>query len=427
MLASFALRAYYVSYVPIERMQHDGGEPYELLGHLGYITYLLENGFLPDFDVRMANQFWHPPLHYIFSAWLLKLWWALFPGSEGSFEILQLLPLLSVTIAIFVSFRILEMFYEDDRPVLCTLLVYLAFQPIFIFFSGSINNDAPALMWSVSALYFALRWYRTPSLKLILLTALCFGAGLSTKLSVCLMAAPVTVLFLSRFFRKPKQYLSQFGAFLCVSVPAGLWWYVRNYLLYRVPFNFIWDVQNGHELIGYVGDIPLIRRFTDFNPEKFFYINTYVQYSGSHRDVNPLAVLIKSAANELWSWSFQDGAVKKLSYHVLLCTLCLSIAAIPALAVFAAGKGRVKADRTERTAVLTLIAVMLASFYTFTVKYPYVWSMDVRYVTPLLLAAALCFGSMMTANRKARYGMYFLIALFAASEIMFILWARSVF
>jgi len=56
MLGSFFLRLYYVSVISVYKNQHDGGMPGGF-GHLGYISYFVDNTSFPDFDVSKVDQF----------------------------------------------------------------------------------------------------------------------------------------------------------------------------------------------------------------------------------------------------------------------------------------------------------------------------------------------------------------------------------
>ena len=70
------------------------------------------------------------------------------------------------------------------------------FNPTLFLFSGYISDDTPAMMWSIIAVYFLFRWYKTEKSLYILAAAAGFGFGVLTKLSV-LMAVPAIIsLFL---------------------------------------------------------------------------------------------------------------------------------------------------------------------------------------------------------------------------------------
>ena len=471
--ASFLLRAYYVSYISVLKNQHDGGAPWSEGGHLGYISYFLSGGSLPDFDVRFRDQFWHPPLHYALSAGFLKAVWKVFPGLDGNFEAVQVLPLLYVTAAMALIGHILyRLIPEKDREArglaspgyraFLLAFLFVCFQPGLVIRSAFVNNDALVLLLSVLALDLAIMWHRNPGAGKILAAAAAFGLAMSTKKSAALMALPVGFLFADRFFRTVKErgrtgkLLGQFALFLAAAVPLSLWWYVRNRVLYGVPFDFIWIIDAPETYEAYLGDIPALQRLLDFRPVHFTYYNTYMQYGrGDAQDINPLIAFWKTAASDLWSWSYADGRVKKLSYALfILRTLTVTAAAvfgIPALLFRMRGKREEDAENKEWISLLLLFASQLASFYVFSFRFPFVWSMDYRYVEVILAAEAAFVLSVLitgegaekepgsgipgprgktfarTAMRLVRRGIASLVLLSAAVCVLFFLTARMQF
>ena len=72
--AGVMLRLTYDLYTGFSERQHDVGYFNHTWGHANYIEYWYNNGLkLPDFDVRMIWQYYHPPFHHWLMALLLKL------------------------------------------------------------------------------------------------------------------------------------------------------------------------------------------------------------------------------------------------------------------------------------------------------------------------------------------------------------------
>lgn len=63
------------------------------------------------------DQFWQPPLYYIMTAVLLKISWFLFPSQSGNYEIAKLLPLIFVTVSIFLIWQMLKLIFPGDTKV----------------------------------------------------------------------------------------------------------------------------------------------------------------------------------------------------------------------------------------------------------------------------------------------------------------------
>ncbi len=402
MLASAAIRAYYVSYISVYVNQHDGGAPYHE-GQLGYITWYLANGRLPDFDVSKVDQFWHPPLHYAVSAGFLRLVWNIFPAMEGNFEPLQILPFIYVTLTIYIIWKILKLFAgegenEQKEPWLYFVLAFVAFQPGLVIRSASINNDALILMMTILTFYLALLWHDEGKWWQIFAIAFSMGLALMTKKSAALLAVPLAILGLGRLYEQVKRedwqqvrtLLIQAVVFLSIAAPIGLWWYLRNLIVYGVPLNFFWNIEKGWEYDEYLGNIPMAQRLFTFDIRSFAYTNTYLQYKTTGlQDFNPMVALLKTAVSDVWSWSYVDGGIKQLSYMMLIARTTLVVIgaiSIPSFALESRGiinKGLHEGLR--RWAIIAFFIAQIVSYHVFCFDYPYVWTMDYRYIEAIIM------------------------------------------
>ncbi|MBQ9611740.1 MAG: glycosyltransferase family 39 protein [Lachnospiraceae bacterium] len=405
MFLSAMLRAFYVNYISIYKMQHDGGFPYARTGHLSYVTYLLTEGHLQDFDPRTADQFWHPPLHHVLSAGLLRISWKLFPAQEGNLEIMQLLPYLYITAVIWVFWKMLREYAANTDPALRdAILALTAFQPTFVILSASVNNDALALLMSMLVLYAALRWYRKPGLKNAAVVGAALGIGLSSKLAVALMFIPAALMVLLKSLRDRRVPLRDMGMVALIGLPTGLWWYLRNLIRFGVPLNYVWNIEGGEFLTQNLSRFSAAERILFADPRQFSYENTYVQYEGELLERNPLTGLIKTTAVELWTWTYSDGGFKFVSWLLVLLTTLFAILVFAGSLQFvsAGGKDQIAMDGIERAAILFVIAADLVSYYVFCFRYPYVWSMDIRYIETILPMGGLVLLSLAERTGKLK-------------------------
>ena len=106
--------------------------------------------------------------------------------------------------------------------------------------------------------------------------------------------------------------------------------------------------------------------------------------------------------------------MKKLSYALfILRTLTVTAAAvfgIPALLFRMRGKREEDAENKEWISLLLLFASQLASFYVFSFRFPFVWSMDYRYVEVILAAEAAFVLSVLITGEGAEKEPFFLTA-----------------
>lgn len=396
MTASLVFRIIYMLYTSVYDMQHDVGTPYENYGHLGYIAYLMQNWKLPDFDVREAFQFWHPPLHHLISAVFLNICWKVLPFMQGNWEPLQLLPFIYITITIWIIYRIFKFWNIQGKALTFTMLI-IAFHPRIITLSGSVNNDTLCVMLSFLAFYLALLWYQKPTYQLMIGSALCTGLAMFTKGSAAILAFPMAFLFLIKFIKNTKKVLGQLVVFGILSLPLGMWWYVRNHLLFGMPLNYIYYMDT--DFIGYLGNVPLLERIFNFDPHYYNFENLYLQFEGRYTDINPIIGLLKTTVFGQWHFNY-NIYIKVFALPLLLTWLVLCIVTLAAIPSFLKNCNL----KIESISIILLFAVQFFVYYKFCLDYPFVWSMDFRYTLPLLICHGILIGHYM--NEKMRFHKY---------------------
>ncbi len=421
MLLSILLRFYYITFISVYDMQHDVGTPDKYYGHLGYISYYLQNWQLPDFDVREAFQFWHPPVHHIISAIFLTIIWAVFPGQRGNYEPLQVLPLVYITICIWIVWKLLKMWNLQGKALILPFLL-IAFNPTFIMLSGSVNNDALCFLFTLLSVYFSLLWYQKPSYKLILACALSVGLGMSTKGTASIAAFPMAFLFLAGLIKYKKKVLGQLVLFGLISLPLGLWWYIRNAVLFDVPINYIYRTST--DGIGYIGEVPVWKRVIDFDIRRFSFWNVYVQFEGRFTEINPITALLKSAVYGQ-CWFNYNVYIRIIAYPLVFiwtAIVALSLSVIPSW---------IKKKQSlliPNISIIILFAAQFISYYSFCIEYPYVWTMDIRYAIPLLMCHCLWFAKFIERHPKwEKISSYLTIGFVGITVLVFYLFTFTTF
>jgi len=117
----------------------------------------------------------------------------------------------------------------------------VAFTPMFLFISGSVNNDNLLVTLSTIALWLLLRLLRTPPRPASwgLLGVIIGLAALSKVSALGLLPLAAVGLAWLAWRRRDWQLFLWGGA--CMVGAAALvagWWYLRNWLLYRDPLGF---------------------------------------------------------------------------------------------------------------------------------------------------------------------------------------------
>ena len=390
--AGFIMRLSYIITMDAGMIQHDVYSTGANAGHAGYIEYLYENGHLPDFDVRMIDQFYHPPLHHIFAAIWMRIQTLLGMPYQAAYQNIQILTLFYSTCCLIISYKIFRRL-GLEKAGLITATAIIAFCPTFYIMSGSINNDILSITFMLGAVLNTLYWYKSRSMKRILCIALCIGLGMITKLSVWMVAPAVGFIFifvLINDLKNFRKYLVQYCAFIYVCAPIGLFWAVRNFILWGVPFTYVQKLSE--RSVQYVGNIPTIARIFDFSLYQFSDVAPqFTMYKGAYNEINPLVAFFKTSM-------FDEGiAVRRFPNiagynHVLFWSaVILGISGFCAMIYMFIKKNR-KIDTAQKSLIGLLYITILGMYYYFCMDFPHVCTMNVRYGVPLIVIGALSLG-----------------------------------
>ena len=421
--AGFIMRLSYILMMTAGMIQHDVHSLGAGAGHAGYIEYLYQYGHLPDFDVRTVDQFYHPPLHHTLAALWMHLQTLIGVSYTDAYENIQILTLFYSTVCLILSYKIFRQMGLRNGGLLGATAI-IAFCPTFYILSGSINNDVLSIAFALGAILNTLYWYRSRRMKRILAIALCVGLGMMTKLSVWMVAPGIAFVFMYVFFRNFKdfkKYLVQFAAFICVCAPLGLFWSVRNFLRWQVPFTYV--PRLAPQSAQYIGNIPFWQRIFDFRLYQFADVSPqFTMYGNAYNEYNPLIGFFKTSV-------FDEGiAVRRFpkiagfSHVLFFAAVALGLLAVGAM-VFMFVKKSQKIDLVQKGFIALLYVVYLWMYYSFCFDFPHVCTMNVRYAVPLIVIGALSCGVLLQyllscQRRSAKAGAvltYALIAVYAVS------------
>ncbi len=358
-------------------------------GHLGYINYIIEHLSLPPVITEYNDfppQFYHPPVFYVFGALVKGIAEKLGVPEIICYEILQQLNMVFAFLCIYVLYKILnELKISAKMTMLLMLLV--AFSPIYLTLGVEINNDCIMTLFCLLAVHRVIIWYKKRTLKDIVLTGLFLALGILSKTSAVLISPALGAVFACAFFEKEqdsesrKKLAGQYGAFLAVSVPLGLSWVIRNYVMYKVPFSYVPAVVGRQP--QYTGDIPVIARLGLPSLKQL----TLWKLDIFHPEDQPsiLGQIIQSQ-------TFDEGLLLNpdpVTPMILLWSYWLLYLFAFYLLV------RFVADRQIKLQIKLLLgllfAVPVASIYMFAFQYPALCSVSARYIaaplTMLFVAA----------------------------------------
>mgnify|MGYP000020208916 FL=1 len=443
LVAGCFLRLFYVIFSTIYDRQYDIGmidldAGHTVTGgHLAYIQYLFENGHLPDFDPTSVYQFNHPPLHHAVSALWLKFASLFLKDTAVLEESLQIVPFLCSLLILAVLYRIVRRF-SLGKGAVCFVMALFAFHPALVLLSGSVNNDCMSLLLTLLCVDFCMAWSRRPSAGNIAKLALAIGLGMMAKQNVAEMAFPIAFVFLYVLvrrwkeggFERAKGLIGQFALFGAISLPLGLWFYLRNMVLYDMPLVWIYTLPE--DSWQYTGNVPVIHRFLWPVPSEMVDNLLHFKLGCGY---NVWMQIVRTSVLGEWDMADVGRGVKVLAVLLMLAGAALAAAAFLAfLSAFVFSRGRAeKAEGNGRNGILTADRILFVSAYfvnllfylKFAYDYPQECSMHFRYIEIELLfpAVALSFVWQGCRKRWTKGVLSALLAVFCAlSAAMIAVW-----
>lgn len=395
--AGFVIRLNYVliTTVSLRVRQHDvykfgGGR-----GHSGYIEHFYNNGFtMPDINPLTKAQFYHPPLHHFLSALWMRLLTTYGMSYQRAIESLPFLTLFYSMCALVLCERIFDKLNLRGFGKIIALSI-AAFHPTFILLSGSVNNDNLAVLFTLLAIYAALKWYNEPTMGNIFLIAIAVGLGMSTKLSVPLAAPAIAIVFIIKTFLENdnllKKFWKQYAVFAVVCIPLGLWYYIRNAVKYKIPMTYIPKLSSSAD--QYIGYHSVYERLFDYSehPFKNVFLNKITNGEGEYFEYNPFVTIIKTSLFGEYTFTrYYDKITPFCRILLILNIIMISLSIIGM--IYCVIRKSSFINYTFKVFLVLFYIITMASYFVFIFKYPHNCSMDFRYLTVTVVIGSLFIG-----------------------------------
>lgn len=387
--AGILLRVGYTLYTPYMVRQHDVSTFESGEGHAGYILYIARHFALPDTNVTW--QFYHPPLHHILAAIWLDINLKLGAAAETAYENVQLLPCFYSCASMIVCLKIFRELSLPRRAVIAGMAV-ICFHPTFILLAGSLNNDMLMILFSFVVILYALRWYRDSSMKNMALAGLFLGLAMMTKISAVILAPMLAFLFLVKWW--PKQghkdlmikQLKQGTVFCFLSIPLGLWYAVRNYLLFRQKLFYVPYISDSYQYIGNYGfadrlwKIPWHQLLTPYQDWTYGYSI-------------PLSLLKTATFGET---DFRLWPIADILFYANILLVLLSVYAMIRM-IFTKRK---EANTSVYQSLGIFWFILMFCYMKFCLTYTSICTQDFRYIVPTILTGSIFLGAYMVQTQN---------------------------
>jgi len=249
-------------------------EPTDEPGHYNYVRHMIEHRNFPVASEDVMSEFHQPPLYYILAAaiawpfpnsdWAeyaarsnpyrgFRYWepgldnknlfvhgpWDAWPfqNTSLSVHVARLTSLLLGAFTVLITYQSARALLEEHAALAATGLV--AFNPMYLAISGSIENDAGAALGGALFLWLGLNYYQIGfTARRAILLGLVVGLGALMKFNVFLLLLPA-VLIIAAWGWNHRQPLKLCLGYLALMVGSvlisGGWWNLRNQILYGDP------------------------------------------------------------------------------------------------------------------------------------------------------------------------------------------------
>jgi len=433
----FLLRMIMVLFTPLHYYQHDLSDfsVIEAGYHDDYIMIIHDYSVIPNCDVRGLGLLYHPPLHHLLCAIFLKIQEHLPLRFAEDFNGLKILPMLWTSYLVLFVKKILEYFKIKGKALAISLLP-VVFCPQMIFLAIQLNNDALAIMLFVASFYLALKWYSEPDLTTILFLALAIGCAMMTKLSMGFVAFPVAWLFAVRLFKTVKamrsntdrkaryifqNLIKQFVFFALLVFPLGMWFPLRNLILYGTPITYVYAIESAIDQDVWMFS-PLQRLFL---PSAELIRYPYLMEGKEVNDYNIFLALIKSGLfdeREFINEFLRTTAEIMLMLAGVLILLILVFAVIGVCRTVTAKNERIRFI-PESISLWIMSIVLIVSECSFCFSFPVVCTEAFRYIAPVIVPAAVWSGRvlMMSVEPKGSRILKVLSTVFMIASAAFVI------
>ncbi|MGN0324730.1 MAG: ArnT family glycosyltransferase [Lachnospiraceae bacterium] len=380
-------------------------------GHAGYLLQLLAKHQLPDTNTL---QFYQQPLFYILGA-VTSQFLNLFFHDVTYYDLVDAAKTVSCIascLSLVLCRRIAQESNLKEQGILCTVML-TAFLPASYLTGGTVNPDALAALMMLYAYLFTLRWLRNQSWKNTIVLAIIFGLAMMTKISCGIVALVTAGIFLWQFVialhkKKAGILLLKYLVFGSISIPLGMWYSIRNYILFKQPLTYVLWLGEQSEL--YTGSHPIIQRILLIDVDNLL----QGPYTDVWSDYNLPVYYLKSALFGEFSFDV-PGFIPVL---LLLTAFVLSLCCISAVICSIKNRRFRRDDRIMIAVILSL--VVYGSGILFYLKYPFGCSMDFRYMTFLTVPLGILLGKYAETHRIRSFYLHLLLSIYAVfSALMY--------
>ncbi len=135
-----------------------------------------------------------------------------------------------------------------DRPAAAiTAAALIAFNPMFLYLGGAVNNDVPAGLAGAAITYACLRVIRDGvTQKRAAVLGVLYGLAILTKFNLVAMLAVIEMALIlgpltdaDQPHLRWREFIKANATLIGITLVVAGWWYIRNTILYGEPTGFL--------------------------------------------------------------------------------------------------------------------------------------------------------------------------------------------
>ncbi|MBX3082175.1 MAG: glycosyltransferase family 39 protein [Anaerolineae bacterium] len=162
---------------------------------------------------------------------------------KGTILALHVVRLLSVAlgaVTVAMTYRLAEELFPERRAIWLGAASFTAFNPMFLFISGSVNNDNLSTAVASVLLVEVIRLLKrtdAPPIRTLVYIGVMAGAGMLAKFNIGFFLPLIALVLAVLAYRLRDWRMFVRGAVITggLTIAIAGWWYVRNWQLYGDP------------------------------------------------------------------------------------------------------------------------------------------------------------------------------------------------
>jgi 4-amino-4-deoxy-L-arabinose transferase-like glycosyltransferase len=200
---------------------------------------------------------------------------------RGTVLAVHLVRLLSVAlgvVTVYMTYRLTRELFPEPRWLALAAAAFTAFNPMFLFISGSVNNDNLSNALASVLLVIIVRLLKrtdAPSIRELALIGALAGAGMLAKFNIGFLLPLIALALAINAYRVQNWRPFVRGALItgALTVLIAGWWYVRNVQLYG-------DVTGLNMFIRIVGPRTIPANLPQLWSERHTFLMSYWGFFG---------------------------------------------------------------------------------------------------------------------------------------------------